>query len=51
MVRITPDAKAELLLSGPSIVGLAFMAPKSMVLATNNALFRVEVGIQGRPLP
>ena len=51
VIRITPDAKAELFLSGPSIVGVAFMAPKSMILATNNALFRVAVGVQGRPLP
>lgn len=51
VVRITPDAKAELFLSGPSIVGVAFMSPKSMILATNNALFRVAVGVEGRPLP
>ena len=51
VVRITPDAQAELFLSGPSIVGVAFMGPKSMILATNNALFRVDVGIEGRPLP
>jgi len=51
VVRITPEAKAELFISGPHIVGLAFQGPKSMILATNNALFRVDVDIQGRPLP
>lgn len=51
VVRITPNANAELFLSGPSIVGLAFMAPKKMILATNNALYRVDVGVDGRPLP
>ncbi|MEI9814550.1 MAG: gluconolaconase [Acidobacteriota bacterium] len=51
VVKITPARAASLFLSGPSIVGLAFMAPKSMLLATNNALFRVDVGVQGRPLP
>lgn len=51
VVRITPDRKADLFLSGPSIVGVAFMAPKTMLLATNNSLYRVDVGIQGRPLP
>jgi hypothetical protein len=51
VVRITPDARAELFLSGPSIVGLAFMAPKTMILATGNALYRVAAGIEGRPLP
>ncbi len=51
VVRITPDANAELFISGPSIVGLAFMSPKQMILATNNALYRVNVGVEGRPLP
>jgi sugar lactone lactonase YvrE len=51
VVRINPDRNADLFLSGPSIVGIAFMAPKAMLLATNNALYRVDVGVQGRPLP
>lgn len=51
VVRITPDAQAQLFLSGPSIVGLAFTASRAMIVATNNALFRVDVGIEGRPLP
>jgi sugar lactone lactonase YvrE len=51
VVRISPDAKAELFLSGPAIVGLAFSPSRAMVLATNNAIYRVAVGIEGRPLP
>jgi sugar lactone lactonase YvrE len=51
VVRITPDQKAELFLSGPGIVGLAFTPSKSMIVATNNALFRVDVGIRGKALP
>ncbi|HWA82888.1 MAG TPA: IPT/TIG domain-containing protein [Fimbriimonadaceae bacterium] len=51
VVRITPARDASLFLSGPSIVGLCFMAPKSMLLATANSIFRVDVGVQGRPLP
>src|SRR5690349_15912830 len=43
VVRITPEAKSELFLSGPSIVGIAFMSPKQMIVATNHALFRVNV--------
>jgi sugar lactone lactonase YvrE len=50
VVRITPDRRAELFLSGPSIVGLAFAPAKSMILATANSLYRVHVGIAGRPL-
>ncbi len=51
VVRIDPDRNAELFLSGPNIVGLAFTPSRAMIVATNNALFRVDVGIQGRPLP
>ncbi len=50
-VRITPDAKAELFLSGPAIVGVAFAPSKSMILATNNSIYRVDCGIEGRRLP
>lgn len=48
VVRITPDRQAELFLSGPGIVGLAFAPSRSMFLTTNNALFRVDVDIAGR---
>jgi sugar lactone lactonase YvrE len=51
IVRLTPTCQASLFVSGPSIVGLAFMAPKSMVVATNAALYRVRVDVEGRPLP
>jgi len=51
VVRIDPNAKAELFLSGPAIVGLAFTPSKALVLATNNSIFRVDVGIEGRRLP
>jgi sugar lactone lactonase YvrE len=51
VVRITPDLKPELFLSGPAIVGLAFAPSKSLVLATNNSIFRVDVGIEGRRIP
>ena len=51
VVRITPSGEAELFLSGPNIVGLAFSPSRAMIVATNNALFRVDSGIKGRPLP
>ena len=50
VVRIGPDRKPELFLSGPGVVGLAFAPSGALVLATTNALFRVDVGIKGRPL-
>lgn len=51
VVRITPQGEAELFLSGPNIVGLAFSPSRAMIVATNNAIFRVDAGIKGRPLP
>jgi sugar lactone lactonase YvrE len=58
VVRISPEAHAELFLSGPSIVGVAFTPAKSMVVATNEfspsrgpegCLYRIGLGIEGRP--
>lgn len=50
VVRISPSQKADLFLSGPGIVGIAFTPSKAMVLATTNSIFRVDVGIKGRQL-
>ncbi len=50
VVRIYPDRRADLFLSGPGIVGLAFTPSRAMVVATTNALYRVDVGIKGKPL-
>jgi sugar lactone lactonase YvrE len=47
VVRITPDRRADLFLSGPSIVGLAFTPSRALVVATTNAIYRVDVGIKG----
>jgi sugar lactone lactonase YvrE len=50
VVRIYPDKRADLFLTGPGIVGLAFTPSRAMVVATTNALYRVDAGIKGRPL-
>jgi sugar lactone lactonase YvrE len=47
VVRIDPDRRAELFLSGPGIVGLAFTPSRAMVVATTNAIYRVDVQIKG----
>ncbi len=47
VVRIDPDRSAELFLSGPGIVGLAFTPSRAMVVATTNAIYRADVGIKG----
>jgi sugar lactone lactonase YvrE len=51
VVRIDQDRNAELFLSGPNIVGLAFLPSKALAIATSNALYRVDVNVAGKPLP
>ncbi|MBI3693521.1 MAG: gluconolaconase [Acidobacteria bacterium] len=41
--RMGPDKRPELVVSGPGIVGLAFASARTAVVATNNALYRVEI--------
>jgi len=50
IIRFSQDRTPEQFLSGPSIVGLAFTPSRAMVVTTQNALFRVDVGIAGWPL-
>ena len=47
VVRITPERKAELFLSGPNIVGVAFAPSRAMIVATNSSVYRVDVDIKG----
>jgi sugar lactone lactonase YvrE len=47
VVRIKPDRTIDHVVSGPGIVGLAFSPSRAMIVATTNAIFRVDVGIRG----
>ncbi len=47
VVRIDAERNAKLFLSGPGIVGLTFTPSRAMVVSTNNALYRVDVGVSG----
>ena len=51
VVRFDQKRNPELFLSGPGIVGLAFTPSRALLVTTNSALFRADVGISGRPLP
>jgi sugar lactone lactonase YvrE len=51
IIRLDEARNPEQFLSGPGIVGLAFTPSRSMIVATQNSLFRVDVDIAGRPLP
>lgn len=50
IVRITPEQKAELVLSGVGMVGLALLPTSRAVLATTNALFSLDWDVRGLPL-
>ena len=47
IVRINPDAEAEMFLAGNGLVGLCFDDHANMVVATNREIFRVPVGVNG----
>ncbi len=50
IVRITPAREASLIVSGSNLVGLAFLEDGCAALATRDALYHVDLGINGRPL-
>jgi sugar lactone lactonase YvrE len=50
IIRIDRSGKPEQFLSGPGLVGLAFAPSRSIVLATHNALYRVDADIAGLQL-
>jgi sugar lactone lactonase YvrE len=50
IVKITPEGKANLEVSGQGLVGLAFAPGKSAILATASAVYRISWDIQGRAL-
>jgi len=47
---LTPNAQAELVISGYDMVGLAFGPHGSMILATNGSLVDLPLGVEGLPL-
>ncbi len=51
VVRVTPDARAELVLSGTGMVGLALLPTRRAVLATSGTLYSLDWDVEGLPLP
>ena len=47
IVQITQDGEATLVASGSGIVGLAFMPAGDAVIATNQALYGLSLGVEG----
>jgi len=50
LVRITPAGDASLVLSGPNLVGIAFSPLGTAILATREAVFDVDLGVEGLTL-
>jgi sugar lactone lactonase YvrE len=50
LVRVTPQGEATLALAGPNIVGLAFSPLGTTILATNEAVYEVDLGVEGLTL-
>src|SRR5215472_11307892 len=48
IVKITPDRKPSLVVSGQNLVGIAFSPGKAAVLATTSGLHHLDWGIAGR---
>ncbi len=47
LVRVTPAGEASLVLSGSNLVGVAFSPLGTTVLATNEAVYDVDLGVEG----
>jgi sugar lactone lactonase YvrE len=51
IVRISPQGHAELVLSGSQIVGMALQPAGRAMIATVNAIYSLDWGVRGLPLP
>ena len=47
LVRVTPAGDADLVLAGTNLVGVAFSPLGTVVLATNEAIYDVDLGVHG----
>jgi len=50
LVRVTEDGEATLVLAGANLVGVAFSPLGNTVLATNDAVYDVDLGVEGLSL-
>jgi sugar lactone lactonase YvrE len=47
LVRVTSQGEASLVLAGSNLVGVAFSPHGTVVLATNDAIYDVDLGVEG----
>jgi sugar lactone lactonase YvrE len=50
LVRVTPKGQASLVLAGSNLVGLAFSPLGTVILATSEAVYDVDLGVEGLTL-
>jgi len=50
IIRISPQAQAEVVLGGTNIVGLALLPSHRAMITTNNALYTLDWDVEGLPL-
>ncbi len=50
LVRVTPKGEATLVLAGTNLVGIAFSPLGTAILATNDAVYDVDLGVEGLTL-
>jgi sugar lactone lactonase YvrE len=50
VVRVTASGDASLALTGPNLVGIAFSPLGSTILATHDAVYEVDLGVEGLEL-
>jgi DNA-binding beta-propeller fold protein YncE len=47
LVRVTPQGEASLVLAGDNLVGVAFSPLGTAILATNDSVYDVDLGVEG----
>ncbi len=50
LVRVTPQGEASLVLAGENLVGIAFSPLGTAILTTNDAVYDVDLGVEGQDL-
>jgi hypothetical protein len=46
-VRVAPDGEASLIVAGTNLIGLAFSPLGSTILATSEAVYDIDLGVEG----
>jgi sugar lactone lactonase YvrE len=47
LVRVTPAGEASVVVAGPNLIGVAFSPLGTTILATNDAVYDVDLGVEG----